>query len=398
MRLGYNYLEECMAKTGLSVTDLSQKLGVSNQAIANWKSSKVIPSKRAFEIAEALNLDNNSLDRLLGVPPLTCKFRTKSGQEFTDQEVSSSVKARAELIYERFFKGSESEARIDIQPLKEKIRDCGTDFSCIAKEIRKFFEFQSYEPINKRTVDSLSEQMGAQNFYLPFSSLKLLDNGCNEQTAVLYTHKGVHSILINSDRTIDEAYFDQIHELIHIFLEGIFEDNKKTEDLIDKIAGELIYPRSYLIRIFFDNDENSRPIKNKEKLKQKFCHEMKALHWIISPRGIARAMRDSGLTSGQSELYKFFNSTLHSWYREHNSITYSELGEMDFDFSNRKALLNFYEFIRSKTAHFRYPLFEKLQDDLISDIISPYDFADTFGLNWSDGIIVKSIWKNLKNA
>ena len=67
---------------------------------------------------------------------------------------------------------------------------------------------------------------------------------------------------------------------------------------------------------------------------------------------------------------------------------------MNFDFSNRIKLKNFYDIFNTKKSFHQYPLFEKLRADLLSEELSPSDFADTFGMNEADGIVLKAIWLN----
>jgi len=103
-------------------------------------------------------------------------------------------------------------------------------------------------------------------------------------------------------------------------------------------------------------------------------------------------MRDAGLASPSSELFKYIYTELHEKYRE-TTINYSQVGKMDFDFSNRDKLIDFYTFIRKGFLSVGYPLFEKLKQDLVSDVISPSDFADTFNLTLADTLIIKALFR-----
>ncbi|MEQ1722909.1 MAG: hypothetical protein ABL930_07010, partial [Pseudobdellovibrio sp.] len=306
---------------------------------------------------------------------------------------SDYMKARTEIIYERFFNCDEVNPTYNLESLRGKIKSSKKDFTKIAQHIREHFEFSSYRPLTYEILNDIYDRIKVRTYFLPFSSIKLNTGNDTEQTAILFTKNELHAVLVNSDRTIDEAHFDKIHELLHICFGNIDMDNDSLEKLIDKVCGELIYPKTYIIEKFFDGDANSKPIKEKQVISKKFNLEARDNMFILSPKGLARAMRDADLATTNSELYKYIYTELHELYRK-EAINYSMLGKMDFDFSNRDQIMNFYKDIEENTFGARYPLFEKLKCDLLSEKLSANDFADTFGLKLSDAMIIKKIWSD----
>ena len=397
MKLGYEFLEEYLKSKKILIQDFCDQLNITRQALTTWKTKGVVPARRVSQIVGMFDLSSQELDRLLGNQPLHFSFRTREGQGVSDKDVSEKIKNRTEVIFERFFDQEQDFEAHDITPLQEKIRRVGEDFKEIAKLIREDFEFPSYQPVTHSIMNSIINRLKTPCFYLPFDSISLKNDGHNNQTAILFKKNGFKSILVDSDRTIDEAHFDRLHEIIHIFLDDIFEHGNELENLIDKVCGDLIYPESYLLDFVFKGDKNSRPIRDKQGLTRRFYVENKTYTYILSPKGIARAMKDNGLTSSNSELFKFLYRELQSEFRK-KPVTYSKMGKMDINFSSKEAVLKFYEEIvdSKEPTTFCYPLFEKLKKDLICGAISPSDFANTFNLKTSDVIVIQAIWCNQK--
>lgn len=393
MKSDLNYLQTILRDKEMKLTDLANMLEITPQAISGWEKEGNIPSRRVSQIAAALSLSSQQVDQLLGVEPLHFSFRTKNGNHITEDEVTERMKSRSEVIFERFF-GDLKKNLYDFTDLKNKIQKVGNDFTKIADIIREEFIIRSDSPISNEDSISILDKLNAKSFYLPFSQIKLNVENETNQTAVLYCKDGAYSILVDSDRTIDEAHFDKLHEMIHIFFFDIRNQDKSLEDLIDKICGELVYPKQYIVDKFFDGDESSRPSFNFSKLEETFEHEYRLKKFIISPKGLARAMRDCGLTSRNSELYNFLYKNLNDKFKR-KAISFSEFGKMNFSFSDRNALINFYKnYVDNPKCERTYPLFEKLKNDFLTESLQISDFADTFSISLSDALVLKAIWQN----
>jgi hypothetical protein len=396
MKLGFSFLEELLTRNNQNLSDLSEILAITPQAIQGWKSAAKIPTKRASQIVDHFKLGSVEIDQLLGITPLKVEFRTRRGEHLNDINVSESIKVRTQTVFERFFDTDQKKGTYDLSNLCKAILEVKDDFFQIAVSIRKEFTIPDYRPLGSDDLFALQARIGVKSLYLPFRQIGLKTNQIGDdygQTAVLFNKGDSYSILIDSDRTVDEAHFDKTHEMLHVIFGHIFKQSIELEKQIDQISGELIYPRRFIVEQFFNNDVSSKPVKNKEFLRSKFYELTRSLRHILSPRGVARAMRDVDLTTRNSELFEFFFSELHAEFRE-KSVTYSSYGNMNFDFSNREKLQEFYETVVEKieNAGF-YPLFSKLKNDLMSGVIQPSDFADTFNLKHSDALILKSSWE-----
>jgi transcriptional regulator with XRE-family HTH domain len=395
--MSFFYLEKILEKNRLSQEQLAKSLDVTPQAISGWKNSDTIPAKRVIQISKLFSLSAQDVDVLLGNKPLNFFFRTKTGDELNSSNISSHIKVRTEIIYERFFGNITSSITYNLSKLRDKINKDHINHIEIAQFIRDEFEFPSYQPLSYSMLNTILDRIHVRSYYLPFKYIGLSDEGENGQAAVLFEKDKSYSILVDSDRTIDESHFDKTHELLHILFDDVDMGETDQEDLIDKVCGELIYPKKFIIEVFFDGDENSKPIKDKEKLSFNFFENSKNHAHILSPKGLALAMRDANLTSINSELYKFILNELHQAYRK-KSVNYSSLGQMDFDFTNREEFLKFFEIIKNPDGIFTYPLFEKLKCDLLNGSLSPVDFADTFGMKISDALIIKASLSKRKHA
>jgi hypothetical protein len=392
MKTGVSFLHSILNERGMKPSDLANMLKITPQAISGWEKDGAIPSRRLSQIASSLSLTSQQVDMLVGVEPLHFSFRTKNGDHITEDQVSERMKSRSEVTFERFF-GDLKKNTYNLDNLKTDIKKCQDNFVEIANLIRTEFTIRSDAPITNEDSYSILEKLNAKAFFLPFKQIKLNVNGEIDQTAVLYSKDGAYSILVDSDRTIDEAHFDKLHEMLHIFFFDVRDQNKELEDLIDKICGELVYPKKYIVDKFFGGDENSRPSFDLKKLEENFEHEYRSRKFIISPKGLARAMRDIELTSRNSDLYKFLYSELNEKFKK-NAISYSAFGKMDFEFRDRNALIDFYKnFVENPHCEYTYPLFEKLKSDFLNNYLEASDFADTFGMKLSDSLVLKAIWK-----
>lgn len=392
MLFGSKYLHLILVKKGISPTKLAEQLNITPQALTNWDKDNYIPEKRVSQITDFLKLSSHDVDRLLGLEPLHYSFRTKQKTHVNENEVSERMQTRSELIFGRFF-GDNEVGSYDLTNLKNKIKSSGEDFHSIALAIRQEFTITNDYPLSSQDMKRIQDRLKANAYFLPFKQILLNIDGESEQTAVLFHRRGSYSILVDSDRTLDEAHFDKLHELVHIFFIGIREQSKQLEDLIDKVCGELIYPKFYIVEKIFGGDANSRPITNKEKLEATFYEEFNNTQLILSPKGLALALKDSNLATTGSDLFIYLTDTLDKKFRSH-TITYSQFGGMDFSFSNRESLIKFFkEHVDNIKSLKGYPLFEKLKSDFLSDVLSSNDFADTFNLSLTDTIVIKATWK-----
>ncbi len=394
MKFGYSHLEELLNEKSLETKDLVNLLEITPQAIQNWKTTNNVPSRRISQLADIWDLPSRSIDLLMGTSPLHFEFRTKRGEHYSDADATERMRVRSEKIYERFFENSEQKLKYDFTNLRSCISKSKINFIDIANCIRSEFTIPDYVPFGSDELHKLQWRIGVSSFYLPFKQIKLniVDQDDFDQSAILFSKDNSYSILIDSDRTIDEAHFDRMHEVVHIIFDGLFEQSPEIEDLIDLVVGELIYPKRYLIERYFEGDSSAKPIKNKKLLVSKFLEDTHGLRHILSPRGLARALRDTELTSRNAELFKFLNTEFHEKYRE-TSVTYSSYGEMDFEFSNRDELLKFYsEVVEKKENAGFYPLFTKLKRDLVTEKLDVKDLADTFSMKLPDAMLIKALW------
>jgi transcriptional regulator with XRE-family HTH domain len=393
MLKGFGFLQNYLNSKNITLAELAEKLGVTAQAVNNWKTSNEIPTKRVSDIVKFFSFTNGEVDLLLGVDPLEFEYRTVSGQEINKNRVSASIRFRTEIIYERFFTDHEQDNSYDLSGLKAKIEKAGADFKAIADAFRAEFTIPNYRPLSYMDLKVLTDRLAVRSYYLPFKAIGLVVEGENKQSAILFNKNSKFVALLDSDRMVDEAHFDRIHELMHVIFNGIKHGLSESdhERLLDKITGELIYPSQYILERFFNGDPQSRPIKDTGLLSQKFWEDTLNFDFSISPKGLAKAMVDSGFITQGADLYKYLVNDLHSDFRS-KCISISKLGAIDFDFSDRQALLDFYESINKPLESSRYPLFVKVKSDLLSGVLSVSDFADTFNLKLEDALFIEAIW------
>ncbi len=398
---GFEFLASLIEKRGESINSLAIKLGVTPQAMNNWRVSNEIPTKRVSQLADMFQLTSREIELLLSLDPLNFEYRTKAGADLSGSRVSEYIRVRTETIYERFFSDNDHDHDrdhdniYDLTNLRKNIEQAGNNHLAIAKFIRSEFTIPDYRPLGDINLGSLVGRLKIKAYFLPFNAIGLIKDGDTIQTAILYKKKNKFVILVDSDRMIDEAHFDRLHEMMHIVFDSVHLklNVNELESLIDRVCGELIYPQNYIIERFFDGDQNSRPIKNKAVLAEKFWEDSLDQTFALSPKGLAIAIKDCSLANTNTELFKYLVTDLHLEFRK-KCISYSKLGDMNFDFSNRVELLKFYNHINSDLKRAKYPLFQKIKNDVLNEYLSVGDFADTFGLKLEDALLIKAVWSN----
>lgn len=395
MKLGFKYLESLIEDKEIKQNELSDNLGITPQNLTKWRETNNIPPRHVSGIAAFFNLNSIQIDLLMGLRPLEFQFRTKGGVEFLSQNAPQPLNARVQFIHEKCIEPLAQKANHELlQVFKNELVKAGKDYFKIASLIRKRFEIPGYMPIAYINFLAILRKIGVNFFYLPFGTLQLTaPDSTKVPTGILYKKDGTYTILIDGDRRMDESHFDSIHELIHVFFDGIFEDSKETEDLIDLVSGELIYPRQWIVDTFFDGDENSRPGTNLDAVWRTFSEQSDTSGYIISPKGLAKAMHTSKLQTDQSQLYKSLYSDFHENFKKSGPPSFSEMGGMNIDFSDRSKVEHFYKNLKNKRP-FTFPVFELLKYNLVSSNIGPSDFANIFGLSTADAVVLKSIFAN----
>lgn len=390
MSIGYSFLEEVLSKFQISNKELATKLNCTPQAMTEWKDKGVVPLKRAMQIADILDLNTEDAEKLIGVRPLSFHFRTKDRAYVQESQIDDQTRNRVRRIYDRFFSDTVTETKPLIHEIRNEIKNSSRNPFDIADIIRKKLQISDSRLFLRDDFVSILKESGIAHYLLPFKAIGINQTELNAKTALLFYKDNKFSILADSDRTLDEAHFDSVHEFVHVLLDESFESGTELEALIDKIAGALIYPRKVLVEKIFDGNENSKPIRNAEELKRNFYDLADSVNRTISPKGLARAIRDYQLAGEKTDLFIALDGVLHEEYRA-KSTTFSQMGGMDIIFSDRKSLEKFYT-ERVEKFPWMYPLFVKIKEDLTSERIKPSTFADTFYLSTVDAKIIQAEW------
>lgn len=278
------------------VIDFARAVGVSKQAAYDWLNEKSsIEDRRVFDIAFALDLDEEETETLIGVPPTVLCFR-KKGMDSADPK----VRENSVNLANTFFK-IDASSYILKDSFTLGVR--ATELSAIAKLIRQNLQIEGHIPVTFKLLLSELNRHNICVFFIPFHRLGLGLSRSTYREVAFTARKGDRMLVfVDTDRTKDEAVFDICHELTHILL-GHVDPSDEEELLCNKSAQELVYPKK-----FFETHPNELEVFSNAtkyswaRVYEKFAQLNREFDW--SPKGLALALRDYGFIGKSSHEFR----------------------------------------------------------------------------------------------
>ena len=387
-------LSNLLKQSGMSQKDLADRLGIKNSAISQWTK---IPHNRISQMTEIFDLTSDDIDILLGNQPLEFHYRTKNRKEFYKHTVSEDVKRRTEFIYEIFVSSYMRECERNFDELRSKLSSFDInkkeDAFIAAEIIREEFNIPRKNPISRDfVIKYILEDLGIRSYFMSFRriGLHLESTEGDLQSAILFNKENKYGILIDADRNWAPSFFDELHEIIHIMFGDIFERGDQLESFIDKIVGELIYPKAFLKKLFVSPDSTSGRIgKTPDQVIDIFIEKYKNDR-IWCPSGLAKALIDYSMLTKDSKIYKALTGEFYDFYK-HKAKKVSDIGKIDVDHSSFSKHQKLFAEVIEKDPNF-YPVYIDLRKKLVTGEVSPNDYADLFGMKVSEVKVLKSIW------
>lgn len=385
-------LNELLEQSKMDQKDLAVKLGISNSAISQWTK---IPHNRISQMIDIFNINGDTVDILLGNQPLDFHYRTANRQELYKHSVSETIKQRTEFIYEMFVSHYMKECEYNFADLRKNFSSLDiskkeSSFEA-ASIIRKEFKIPELRPITRDFIfNYILEELEVFAYYMPFKEIGLQEGGSDSQSAILFNKGNKYGILLDANRNVASAFFDLIHEVIHILLGNTFEKGDVLESFIDKLVGELVYPKAYLQKLFISPTSTSLRIGKTSEQVISVLTEKYNNDGTWCPRGLAKALVDCDMLTKEANLWKVLHDDFYEFYKTKVKKV-SERGNINVNHSSYEEQIKlFSEVIEKNPSH--YPVYIGLRRRLVNDEISPEDYADLFLMSVAHARLLKSVW------
>lgn len=219
-------------RRGMTITELAERCGVSQQALSFWEAGKRSPSEDGVrQLASALNFpidffSRGDIDRLPG-GAATFRARTKLSVRERSSALAAGTMAAslARWIEERFVL-----PKVDLPELHGQRPD-------LAAEVVRQRWLLGYKPIPN--VIHLLESRGVIVFSLA--------QDCRDIDAFSFWMGKRPIVMLNTIKSAERSTLDAAHELAHLVLH-VEETGKQEETEANSFAGHLLMPESDLRR------------------------------------------------------------------------------------------------------------------------------------------------------
>lgn len=236
-----SFLDEMIASKFDSVAAFARELEVEPNAIRQWLKLKTKPEgRRIFQITDALDLDEEQINRLLCIPQTHIEFR-KPFLSTPDSEIEE----RARRISDTFF---------NLHPTRHIVQK-GTftklksrNSAQLAEHLREALGLRSDEPASLSRTILAAKSLNLSVFFIPFGAFRITSSESKtRETAFLAERGDAKIIFLDTGASIDRLAFDLCHEIAHLVIdEGFVRDKKKVEKLCNSTAQDLLYPKDYI--------------------------------------------------------------------------------------------------------------------------------------------------------
>lgn len=389
--MNVDFIKKKIAEKFKTQTEFAESLDIKQGSVADWFSRGRIPAAKLQDVFDKLDITTeDDVETALNIPKVEVCFRAK--KDIPDSEVSPEVKAKVKKFSKIFF-GLKKREKSTEEILKIR-KDIGENrnVDVVANIIRAHLDLTNKSPLNLQSVMYILEKFGIYFYFIPFESFSFCDSSKFKTRALTAKRENQYLVLCDSSRTWDEAFFDFIHELVHIFTGIVSLSSDEIEDFIDKVTEELIYPKEFLLREFPFIANPEVRITDKLFIDHNF-YEIIDNHEFMAPRGIAKRLESMGVLKGRTKVRDWMFELEHSRFLKFNGSSISSSGKMDIDFSDTEEFENFIEnYVLSDYK--KYLLFYELIQGLCQNQITIRAFSEIFGLDAGEVDELRLKWRN----
>lgn len=320
----------------------AKKLGVDPSTLSRWcKKQSKISLKDYEKIVSLLKLDKEEVDYLNGLTPSYYSLRTNNEHDLQLSEIhSKEVAYKIESIGDNILTNPPFAAKDEFVSHVNKISKIPLlEKEKVIKAIRSAIGIDEKTPLGFDQIRSLFE---LSRFTLAKAPFRLIGISEDQGTKIrgIGVEKGRSYLIVHDlERPSHSSIFTIVHELIHMFTKTVGKKDNQTEEIINYIAAELIYPQEYL-------REKMPRLFNREKGKNatlslldldKVCN-MFAAQPHYSSKAVARALVDNGVIKKNGRVYNFFCKDESESFQQRK-----DLGVYNFDHYDFDQVLDFYK-------------------------------------------------------
>lgn len=373
------------------VEAFAEALNISKQSVYNWLNGEHAPEETRFlDIVAKLELEEEDIEKLLGVPPLQVVFRRTGGLKEASKE---SIQKGRDLA-DTFFKIDASSYVIKEGTLTAYISK--PDQTEIARQIRQKINIPEDDPVILNDLIYELKKYNLNIFFLPLQKIGLAEQFKSNREVAFSAIKADRVIVfVDTNRSKDEVLFDVCHELSHLIFDSTeMEKGFDEEGLCNLVAQHLIYPpkffqkNSKILEIFSDAVKYSwnEWVDVFRRLQQEF-------DW--SPKGLGIALRQYGHIKQSSHEFNRFMSLDKLFKKDRKTLEhlyFNYFAPQDYE----KMLKFFTEEVQ--TDREIYQALVKLRDSAISEKISSRRLAEILNMDSGDVHELINSWQLEQSA
>ncbi|MCP4914484.1 MAG: helix-turn-helix transcriptional regulator [Oligoflexia bacterium] len=349
------------------------------------KGTREFKDEEYLRFAKAINLSEQEAKTLYNQTDPQFSLKTSSNHKCLDKVLKDledeSVSKKINLIGSSFLAGIDFNSRVD-----EKLINLSRSVSkvylenqkLVVKLIRKIIGISETKPLTIEDLTSFFAWSKINLRSLPFESLEI--NKDSDGTPIRgFSVEKDQKVLICYDigRAYHSIVFTIVHEFTHIVTGTVGKKDRPTEDAINAITSELIYPREYLKKFIPDVFD---PIKNVtlNTLDHKRLKVMLDTNKSMSPRGLARALRKLVGLNPRGKVYQYLYEELHN--KDNFNLVYNDLDFFRIDYSNWYEFSEFMKRLLSKKTDVGV-IFKELINNANNGKVPYGDVGKIFGLD-----------------
>lgn len=247
-----------LIKVSYDLQNSQELFGISRTRLSTCLKENKINRKVLYTIASKLKLEKSIFNEVLGIKPLPVFFRKERLEEPDLEEVE---KLRSYIA--PFLKV------IDYKKQKEALptfRDLPADK--MAKQIRKVLSIPSRSVSIEYVIDTLTV-FGVHVYFCPFKNMGINIKKKSKKMlrAASIPLDDNWIILLDTSKSLEDVFFDLMHELAHIFAGHNPDEmhSKEIEDYCQSVAKEFFTPTEFFQKNFEYFQEHFESVSRKSQ-------------------------------------------------------------------------------------------------------------------------------------
>lgn len=285
--LNISLITQKREELGLNQTELSEKVGVSKEAVSQWLNGESFPRPaKLLKLSQVLNLSyNDILQRTDEFEPVIA-FRKVKSTKTTDEHVKRAKEMG--FVLERLVEYLPFET-ITKPPI---LNNPQNDYNYIQQTVSILRDKLGISEIKVSAKDIIKSFEKFKTILIPV----LLGSKKNHENA-LHIHlpkSFTNWVYINLDTKVFDFKFWLVHELGHVFTPTLSGD--EAEDFADNFAAAFLFPKEISEKTYFD-------LKDETRIRDRINHIFNlAQRYVISPYTIQKEVDKFAIHTSQKKI------------------------------------------------------------------------------------------------